>query len=161
MTARRLLPLLLIFSLIAAACGGSTSESATDDADPAEAAPAEEAEETTTTTDAPTTTEAETTTVAETEAPEETTAPADGDGGDGSAVNVVGQEIYEARCASCHGTDGRGTRGPDLIGINDSRPDKQEAIDQTINGGSGMPAFGARLSPEEIEATVDYIYATF
>lgn len=157
MTARRLLPLLLIFSLIAAACGGSTSESATDGA---ESAPAEEAEETTTT-EAPTTTEAETTTVAETEAPEETTAPADGDGGDGSAVNVVGQEIYEARCASCHGADGRGTRGPDLIGINESLPDKQEAIDQTINGGSGMPAFGARLSPEEIEATVDYIYATF
>ncbi len=160
MTSRRLLPLLLIFSLVAAACG-STSESVTTDAEPSDTGSTDQSEPATTT-ESSTTTEAETTTtVAPTDAPAETTAPVEAEGGDGSGVGVNAQEIYETRCVSCHGADGVGTRGPDLIGINETQPDKQVAIDQTINGGNGMPAFGSRLSPEEIEATIDYIYATF
>ena len=57
--------------------------------------------------------------------------------------------------------DGIGTRGPDLIDINTNVPDQQVSFDQIVNGGGGMPSFGARLSEDEIQATVDYVYATF
>ena len=131
----------MLVALVSAACGGSSDETTTDTTpDVAEVEQAEEAEE------APAEEEAE-------EAPVEEEAV--------EATPVNGQEIYESNCARCHGADGIGTRGPDLIDINTNVPDPQVAIDQVINGGGGMPAFGARLSEEEIQATVDYVYATF
>ena len=155
MKQRFFLPLALVLALIAAACGGA-SEVASDDAGAVaeteevieEAEVAEEVEETTTTT----TTEAP----PETEAPAETVAEEAAE-----AVAVNGQEIYEANCARCHGDEGQGGRGSNLQGIAAEQPDTSAAIAQTVNGGGGMPAFGARLSGEEIEATVDYIFATF
>jgi len=140
MSASRTIATVFALALIAAACG--SGETVADSAD--DAAATTTAEETTTT--------AEPVAVDETETAEE---------GTESAADLNGQELYEARCASCHGADGVGTRGPDLVGIAETQPDTQVAIDQVINGGNGMPAFGARLSAEEIEATVDYIYATF
>lgn len=108
---------------------------------------------TTTTTEAATTTAAEATTTTEattTEAPATTDAAA-----------VDGMAIYEANCQRCHRADGSGGRGPSLLGIAAEQPDPQEQIDQVISGGRGMPAFGERLTPAEIEAVVDYIRTTF
>ena len=167
MKQRFFLPFLLALGLLAAACGGASevaSDAAGDVADAAEEAvgdggvaeeaaeeeAAEPAEETTTTTEA-----AETTA---TEPPAEEEAPAE-DGAEAVAVN--GQEIYEANCSRCHGDEGQGGRGSNLQGIADEQADTMAAIAQTVNGGGGMPAFGERLSGEEIEATVDYIFATF
>ena len=73
----------------------------------------------------------------------------------------TGQEIYESLCSNCHGADGEGRRGSALVGIADTIPDKQASIDQIISGGNGMPAFGERLDPRELEAVTDYIYETF
>jgi len=139
MSAPRTIATVFALALIAAACGGG--ETVADGAD-----------------DAATTTSGETSTTEE-PAPADETEPSE-EGTEGTAA-LNGQELYDARCASCHGADGVGTRGPDLVGIAEAQPDKQLAIDQVTNGGNGMPAFGARLSAEEIEATVDYIYATF
>jgi len=80
---------------------------------------------------------------------------------DVAAVSVIGQDVYEANCSRCHGADGAGGRGPSFEGLALEQPDNSAAIEQTVNGGGGMPAFGARLSEEEILAAVDYIYATF
>lgn len=129
---KRYLSLFFAFALIAAACGGATEDAA-------------EVVEETTTTEAPV---EETTT---TEAPEET-AP---------AGPVDGQTVYEANCARCHGDDGSGGRGSSLIGIATEQPDTAAGIEQVQLGGSGMPAFGNTLTAEEIEAAVDYIWATF
>lgn len=76
-----------------------------------------------------------------------------------TAIN--GQEIFESNCARCHSADGSGGRGPSLQGLAIEEPDQAFAITQATNGGNGMPAFGARLEAEEIQAAVDYIYATF
>lgn len=143
MNFKQLPVILILMAVLATACGGGTETTSADTTDDSAAAEVEEVEvEETTTTEAP----------AE-EAPVEEEAV--------EATPVDGQTLYESNCARCHGADGIGTRGPDLIDINTNVPDPQVSIDQVINGGGGMPAFGARLSPEEIQAMVDYVYATF
>lgn len=143
MTFNKLPILLVVLALLAAACGGAEEATTADTTAPAaEVEEVEDAEEATTT-EAPVEEEPE----VEEEAVE--------------ATPIDGQAIYESNCARCHGADGIGTRGPDLIDINTNVPDQQVSIDQVINGGGGMPSFGARLSEDEIQATVDYVYATF
>jgi cytochrome c oxidase subunit 2 len=79
-------------------------------------------------------------------------------GGTADPVLVEGRDVYQARCASCHGASGGGGAGPAL---NDGRmvdayPDVADQIDVIANGRGAMPAFGERLSAEEIEAVVRY-----
>jgi cytochrome c oxidase subunit II len=74
-------------------------------------------------------------------------------------VLAQGQEIYQARCASCHGATGGGGLGPRLAGRMTERfPDIADQIALVTNGvrGTNMRAFGEVLSPEEIEAVVRY-----
>ncbi len=111
------------------------------------------------TTAVPATSQAAETTVSEAETPadsEPSTTTAEP-----SAVGVDGQDVYESNCARCHGADGSGGRGPSLQGLAIEEPDPADAIEQTVEGGGGMPAFGARLDADEIDAAVAYIYATF
>ena len=148
MTFNKLPILLVVLALLAAACGGAEEATTADTTAPAaEVEEVEDVEEATTTTEAPVEEEPEVEEPAEEEAVE--------------ATPIDGQAIYESNCARCHGADGIGTRGPDLIDINTNVPDQQVSIDQVINGGGTMPSFGARLSEDEIQATVDYVYATF
>jgi len=142
---KKLVAIFALLALFATACGGTDETSTADDTPSQESTTTEADVE-----EAPTTTEAEV---------EEATTTTEAEAAEAATVN--GQEIYESNCARCHGADGIGTRGPDLIDINTNVPDMQVAIDQVINGGGGMPSFGNSLSAEEIQATVDYVYATF
>jgi cbb3-type cytochrome c oxidase subunit III len=78
-----------------------------------------------------------------------------------------GNALYAAKCATCHGKDGRGipnwrSKGqPDFADAKwqKSRSDAQIA-DATKNGkGKYMPAFKAKMSDEEINAVVVRIRA--
>jgi len=93
--------------------------------------------------------ETETAETAETETETET----DGDGGD-----VDGEAVFaSAGCGGCHQFEpagSTGTIGPPLDGIDLSR---DEIAAQVRNGGGGMPAFGDRLSDDEIDAVADYV----
>ena len=143
MTTKKLFALLAALAILATACGGAEDSAAAADT-PVEATGAE-----TTTTEAETaTTEA----AVEEEPAEESTV---------DATPIDGQALYESNCARCHGSDGIGTRGPDLIDINFNVPDQQVAIDQVVNGGGGMPSFGERFSEDEVQAVIDYVYASF
>jgi mono/diheme cytochrome c family protein len=75
-----------------------------------------------------------------------------------AAGGVDGAAIFGQRCAGCHGGDGSGGIGPRLAGgrVVANFPDPQDQIAVVTNGRGGMPAFGERLSPEEIAAVVDY-----
>lgn len=78
-----------------------------------------------------------------------------------------GVEIYEARCAGCHGKDGRGS----AFGNQNGAPDftaknwhdehcEAELKDAVTNGkGSKMPAWKGKLSASEIEAVVARVRA--
>lgn len=146
----------------AKAVWGSGETSSDDDDDEIDVTTAAAAPDPTT---APTTAAPETSQAAETSEPvSETAAPADSEPSTTTepvAAGVDGQEVYESNCARCHGADGSGGRGPSLQGLAIEEPDPADAIEQTIEGGGGMPAFGARLDADEINAAVAYIYATF
>ena len=67
--------------------------------------------------------------------------------------NIDAAALYSADCASCHGVNGEGGIGPDLRGITDATLVET----QVKNGGGSMPAFGDKLSAEEISALATYV----
>jgi cytochrome c oxidase subunit II len=72
-------------------------------------------------------------------------------------VLARGYDVYQDQCASCHGTGGGGGSAPRLKGVIAGRYDV-ETHTRIVTGGVGarMPAFGERLSPEEVDAVVRY-----
>jgi mono/diheme cytochrome c family protein len=83
--------------------------------------------------------------------PDDRSAPA-------ASAPVSGDAVFAANCATCHGRDGRGGPAPVLADgrVVDDFPDPADQIAFVTNGRGRMPAFGGRLSPEEIEAVVEY-----
>lgn len=83
-------------------------------------------------------------------------------GSDDPAQVEAGQAVYEMSCAGCHGADGTGVagRGRPLTGIA-SQGDRATHIASITDGKGGMPAFGERLSSEEIEQATSYVRLTF
>ncbi len=74
----------------------------------------------------------------------------------GPAPMIDVMDIYTARCARCHGADRSGNNGPPLLPEYLSQD--PSVYKSTITNGSGpMPAFGNRLSGDEISALVEYI----
>ena len=74
--------------------------------------------------------------------------------GGGLEETASGQDIYDARCASCHRKDLSGGIGPALGPGSD-------AVDEiTISSGKGrMPAFRSTLTEEQIARVIDYVLA--
>ena len=124
---------------VAALAGFLVGRGSADDDDSPAAAETQTTEETAT---EGATTEAATTEETETEG---------GEDADGAAV------FAEAGCGGCHTfapANSSGTVGPTLDDIDMS---KDEIAQQVRNGGGGMPAFGDRLSDDEIDAVADYV----
>jgi len=90
------------------------------------------------------------------------TAPAEAQGADDPAQVDAGRIVYENSCTGCHADDGTGVegRGRPLIGIA-NQGDRARHIASVTDGRGGMPAFGERLSSEEIEQAVSYVRLTF
>lgn len=91
-----------------------------------------------------------------------------GSGFAGSATPVAfqdGKAIYDAKCAKCHGVDGKGVDKFKKQGVKDmTDPNWQKAhtdakIKADINNGKGdfMPAWKGKLKPAEITAVVKHI----
>lgn len=84
---------------------------------------------------------------------------------------VSGQSIFQQYCATCHGADGRGltTAFPPLAGADWVTGNPETLIRVVLHGLQGeievggqtydgtMPAFGARLSDEEVAAVSSYV----
>jgi mono/diheme cytochrome c family protein len=83
--------------------------------------------------------------------------PEDADGSQDSVL-VAGRDVYGQRCASCHASDGSGKRGPKLAGgrVVERYPDVEAQILVVSDGSGAMPAFGSKLTDDEIEAVVRY-----
>jgi mono/diheme cytochrome c family protein len=87
----------------------------------------------------------------------------------------LGQTVYQARCASCHGSDGRGMPSdyPPLAGNPSIQMESAvNPIRMVLNGGLppgtagnpmpyGMPPFAQTLSDDEVAAVVTYIRAAW
>jgi mono/diheme cytochrome c family protein len=75
-----------------------------------------------------------------------------------AAGGVDGAAIFGANCAACHGGDGSGGIGPRLAGgrVVERFPDPADQIAVVTDGRGGMPAWGGKLTDEEIAAVVEY-----
>lgn len=61
----------------------------------------------------------------------------------------LGGAAYRRSCALCHGPEGQGGVGPPLAG-NSNLQNVQFVLDRILHGTSRMPAFGNRLTAEQI-----------
>ena len=79
-------------------------------------------------------------------------------GKDGGTSASAGAAVFKsAGCAGCHtlsASGATGTAGPDLDAL---KPDAERVARQVTDGGRGMPAFGGKLSKQEIEAVAEYV----
>ncbi len=70
------------------------------------------------------------------------------------------QKLYEEHCGECHGNDRLGRMGPALLPGNLKRLPKKKAVDVIANGSvaTQMPAYGEKISKNQIQKLADYIY---
>ena len=76
--------------------------------------------------------------------------------GDPGAI-VEGRRLYRSRCIICHRN--RGGRGPNLF---DTGLSDEQFLETVINGreGTSMPAFGYRMSPDEVWMVHAFVKST-
>jgi mono/diheme cytochrome c family protein len=75
-----------------------------------------------------------------------------------SPDSAVGAGLYAARCAACHGPSGEGGTGPALaLDRFVSADDVAAFVSAGVPG--AMPGFATRLSPDEINAIVEYVWS--
>lgn len=65
---------------------------------------------------------------------------------EGDSTN--GEVVFSANCASCHGADGTGGSGPNLVG--EAGEDDAEWVETILGGEDAMPAFIDVLTDQEI-----------
>lgn len=65
---------------------------------------------------------------------------------DGDSTN--GEAVFSANCASCHGADGTGGSGPNLVA--EAGEDDAEWVEVILGGEDTMPAFVDVLTDQEI-----------
>ena len=71
---------------------------------------------------------------------------------------TLGETVFVAKCAGCHGTGGVGSdRGRSLIGIAAEEPNRLVHIDSVIYGKGDMLLRPGLLTPEEIDAVISYV----
>ena len=79
-------------------------------------------------------------------------------GGEPSATSDTGAAVFaDAGCGGCHAltaAGSTGTAGPSLDAL---KPAADRVERQVTRGGRGMPAFGGRLTDDEIEAVAAYV----
>jgi mono/diheme cytochrome c family protein len=82
------------------------------------------------------------------------------------AQTKPGEDVFKAKCASCHGPDGAGkTAMGTALKIRDLRSDDvQKQTDADLNriitkGKNKMPAYDGKLKKEQIEQLVGYVRA--
>ena len=71
---------------------------------------------------------------------------------------VTGRDIYQSDCARCHGGSGGGGAGPKLSDgrVVERYPNPTDQEDVVRKGRGAMPAWGGKLSDDEITAVVRY-----
>lgn len=76
----------------------------------------------------------------------------------------TGDKVYKAKCASCHGADGKGespagkaTKARDFCSAEVSKETDDEWTTLIVKGKNKMPAYEKRLTEAEIKAVVAHI----
>lgn len=76
-----------------------------------------------------------------------------------------GAAIFKSKCVMCHGPNGDGNtpsgkalKAKDLRADDTQKKSGAELADVVAKGRNKMPAFGQKLTPEQIQAVVGYIH---
>jgi mono/diheme cytochrome c family protein len=78
--------------------------------------------------------------------------------GGGEITAGEGDQIFaQAGCGDCHTLAAAGTSGTVGPNLDEARPSVELAVDRVTNGQGAMPAFGDRLSEEQIRAVAEYV----
>jgi cytochrome c6 len=78
------------------------------------------------------------------------------------AAAAGGKELYDSKCAMCHGKDGVAKpAGKGSRNLNDAAFQAAMSVDAigdiTANGKAKMPAYRSKLTPEQIQAISAYV----
>jgi mono/diheme cytochrome c family protein len=75
-----------------------------------------------------------------------------------------GEKVYKAKCASCHGPDGKGdtaagkaTKARDLGSADVKKESDAEWTDIIVKGKNKMPAYDKKLTDAEVKDVVAYM----
>lgn len=81
-----------------------------------------------------------------------------GERSDGTAADneLALPKAYQQNCMSCHGKELQGKVGPSLQTVG-SRMSEEEIAALIRQGKGGMPAYGTRLSGEDIQALAAWL----
>ena len=78
----------------------------------------------------------------------------------------LGKKVYAAKCASCHGPDGKGNaKMSEMLKVNiphlsdSGRKSDAELLKLLAEGKKPMPSFAKALSKDEMEAVLSYAKA--
>ncbi|MGA3211649.1 MAG: cytochrome c [Terriglobales bacterium] len=83
-----------------------------------------------------------------------------------SATSLLADDAagtYKAKCAMCHGADGKGSPMGQKMGVHDfTSADTQKMSDADLsaaitNGKNKMPAYKDKLTPDDVKGLVAYI----
>jgi mono/diheme cytochrome c family protein len=75
----------------------------------------------------------------------------------GTAGSASGASVFAQNCASCHtlaAAHATGAVGPSL---DQTKPPEAKVKQQVTDGGGGMPAFGGRLTTQQIDAVAKFV----
>jgi cytochrome c oxidase subunit II len=78
----------------------------------------------------------------------------------GANNEVVGKEVFDGVCATCHGSLGKGDYGPTLVG-NGTVADPKALEDLLRNGKNKMPAVGATWDQQTMDSATGYLKERF
>ena len=83
---------------------------------------------------------------------------------DARASPPIGENIFRAKCAVCHGDDGAGRtpngkklRVPDLRSARVQDAPDDELLDVISNGKGDMPPFGKKYSADKLQQVITYV----
>ena len=81
-----------------------------------------------------------------------------------SRADEASEKLYKAKCAACHGADGKGeTATGKALKVRDFASEEvRKMSDEDLNeviakGKNKMPAYGKSLKPEQIKALFEYV----
>src|ERR1700722_9734792 len=77
-----------------------------------------------------------------------------------ASASLSAQQIFAGTCASCHGADLTGVRGPSLFAQSFLTENSDEAILHTVETGiadGGMPSFKDQFSEDQIRQVIAYL----
>ncbi len=67
-----------------------------------------------------------------------------------------GKAVFVQYCAACHGSEGKGGAGPNLVGISVLK-NISFVAGQVIGGGEQMPGFGSVLNDHQVSAVATFV----